>query len=123
MIDFITSISPDVLILSIGGLVLCFLLTVWHLSSKETFDIKDLFCDETGKFSLNKTGQFIALLTSTWIIIYQTRHNLLQDWLFTTYMLAWAGANLTSKFLDQRNNRLSTKEENDQLNIPTKDNI
>lgn len=83
------------------------MLLVWHIREDTAFDLRTaLMVDD--KFSLYKVGQLLALLTSTWIIIYQTRHGQLTDWLFTGYMLAWSGANLFSKYLDYTKSKEKT---------------
>ena len=99
MFNFV--VSPELFVLSAGTIVFLCIMWWWHVKKNIEFDVKDIFIDGRSKrFSLAKLGQFVAMLVSTWIIIYQTRHGLLTEWLFTGYMVAWAGANIAGKWLD-----------------------
>jgi hypothetical protein len=92
-------VNSDTLVLAFFSILFVLVLAYWHIQQDTAFDLRTaLMVDD--KFSLYKVGQLLALLSSTWIIIYQTRHNQLTDWLFTGYMLAWSGANLLSKYID-----------------------
>ena len=103
MFNFI--LNPETLVLGIGTILFLIILSWWHARKNVEFDVKDIFIDgRTNRLSLAKLGQFVAMLVSTWIIIYQTRHGLLTEWLFTGYMLAWAGANIAGKWLDKKPN-------------------
>lgn len=94
-------VNSDTLVLAIFSLLFALVLGLWHIQKDTTFDLRTaLMVDD--KFSLNKVGQLIALLTSTWIIVYQTRHGQLTEWIFSGYMIAWSGANLLSKYLDTK---------------------
>ena len=73
----------------------------WHRNQNNTIDLKTILIKD-GELSLSKLGQLIALLVSTWIIVYQTRHELLNEWLFTSYLFTWTGANVMSKYLGPR---------------------
>lgn len=89
--------------LFVAGMIGFFsILISWHLNKNNSIDLKTILVKD-GELSLSKLGQLIALLVSTWIIVYQTRHELLTDWLFTGYMVAWSGANLASKWIDRGN--------------------
>lgn len=54
---------------------------------------------ESQEPSLGRQGQYIALLVSTWALVYETIDGKLTEWFFTTYMLAWAGAQFGSLWL------------------------
>jgi hypothetical protein len=96
--------SPEFTFLVVGLTILLIVLVYWHMSSDVRFDLRDLLIDsKTKELSLSKTGQFLALLISTWVLMYETRAGRLTDWLFTGYMLAWAGANSLNKYLEQKN--------------------
>jgi len=88
----------DTLTLIAGLLIFISILFVWHVSKKTPFDLQYALIED-GKFSLSKFGQFVALGVSSWVMVYQTRHGQMSEWLFTGYMLAWAGANFASKWL------------------------
>jgi len=91
----------DAVLLSLAGLALLVLL-LWQRGAS-SFDLQDLLTDsKTGKASLQKTGQLVAMLVSTWVLIHETRAARLTEWLFMAYMLAWAGANLAGKWLETR---------------------
>ena len=96
LIDFLTL---ETIILVLGMSIFFGVLLKWHLNKNSTLDLSSIVVNN-GVFSLSKLGQLIALLVSTWIIVYQTRHNLLTEWLFTGYMFAWGGANLVNKWID-----------------------
>lgn len=78
------------------------ILLSWHLNKNNSIDLKTILVKD-GELSLSKLGQLIALLVSTWIIVYQTRAGLLTEFVFTGYMVAWSGANLASKWIDRGN--------------------
>jgi hypothetical protein len=95
----------DTIVLGVGALVVVSVLVRWHLDPDNTFKLSDLIADETtGKISLFRTGQAIALLVSTWGFVVLTRSGKLSEWYFAGYMLAWAGANLAKVALTQKAN-------------------
>jgi hypothetical protein len=100
MTNILENINTDNLVLISGAIFLILLLVLWHKDKSVDFDMKTALMYE-GRFSLSKFGQFIALMTSTWIIIHQTKLGQLSEWLFTGYMLAWSGANLLSRYIDK----------------------
>jgi hypothetical protein len=53
--------------------------------------------------SLQKFGQVTALLVSTCAIMHELFNGRLSEWLFAGYMVAWAGSNAVSKWIDSRN--------------------
>jgi hypothetical protein len=91
----------DFLLLFIA-LLLMAILGRWQLTKDNPFDIQNVFVDEHGKASLFKIGQAIAMIVSTWVLINETRAGRLTEFLFTAYMVAWAGSNLTSKAIDAK---------------------
>lgn len=102
IMQILETLNLETIILGIGSLIFIAFLIKSHVSA-EPFDIRSVIVDESGRFSLNKFGQLVALLVSTWVLIYQTRQALLTEWLFAGYMAAWAGANLLNKYLDRGN--------------------
>lgn len=75
----------------------------WQRDPANQFDIVSLVTDgETGKVSLFKTGQLLALLVSTWGFVVLTRADKLTEWYFAGYMLAWAGANVAKIAIDAK---------------------
>lgn len=103
--QFFEKLDLETVTLALGSIAFISVLVRFHMS-KHPFDIKTTITDKSGRFSLNKFGQMVALLVSTWVLIYQTRHAALTEWLFAGYMAAWTGANLLNKYLD-RGNRAS----------------
>jgi hypothetical protein len=93
----------DTALLLVCAVVACVFLAYWHLDKSSEFDVRDLLIDKrTKRLSLNKIGQFFALLVSTWVLIYETRSGRLTEWLFIAYMIAWSGTNLANKYLDKQ---------------------
>lgn len=77
------------------------LLVVWH-RHPDNFDLRHLLMDsKTDRVSLMKCGQLFALLVSTWVLIRETNHDRLTEWLFAGYMLTWAGANVARRWIDK----------------------
>jgi hypothetical protein len=105
--DFLKTLDIETIVLAFGTLLFLLLLVKWHVDSKNDLDIRSAFMKD-GKLSLAKSGQALALIVSTWVLIYQTRNNRLTDWLFTGYMVAWSGANMASKYLDTKNPQYTT---------------
>lgn len=97
--DLNLNIETITLIVGFVGAVI--VLIIWHLGSKQ-FDASQIVSNTDGTFSLSKFGQLLSLLVSTWIIIYQTRHGLLTEFLWSAYLLTWAGANAYTKYLESK---------------------
>lgn len=75
----------------------------WQRDPANQFDIVSLVTDsDTGRVSLFKTGQLLALLVSTWGFVVLTRADRLTEWYFAGYMLAWAGANVAKIAIDAK---------------------
>ena len=88
--------------LAFGLAIMAMILIVWQLSDKR-FDLREVLIDGgSGRVSLYKLGQFTALLVSTWILIFETQSGRLNEWLFTMYMFAWAGANSLNKYIEHK---------------------
>lgn len=100
MTSFLAFFNFDNTLFILGLLGFFGVLLTWQLTKDNSIDLKSLLIKD-GEVSLSKLGQLIAMLVSTWIIIYQTRNGLLTEWLFTGYMIAWSGANLVSKWIDR----------------------
>ena len=110
MENLLSQLTVDLIVLTIGMIVVVGFLIYWHLDTKTHFDVRDLMVDHRTKIlSLNKIGQLFALLVSTWIIIHETRLGRLTEFLFTGYMAVWSGSSLLSKYLDNRKNNQENK--------------
>lgn len=96
------TITFDTAVLIIATLVVLISAWLWQRDKHNKFDLLDLISGEDGKLSLSKTGQFVALLVSTWGFVALTRAEKMSEWYFAGYMLAWAGANIASKALDSK---------------------
>ena len=93
-------VMNDALLLAL----ICAMLIVLGLwqHKADTFDLRWLLVDtKTNKVSLSKTGQLIALIVSSWALIYETRNGNLTEWLFGAYMISWAGANIANKVTEK----------------------
>lgn len=99
----IFGLDLDTIVLMVCAFTVLVSAWFWQRNPSIKFDLLDLISDsETGKLSLFKTGQLVALLTSTWGFIALTRAGTLSEVYFLTYMAAWAGANIANKALDAR---------------------
>lgn len=101
----------ETLILIVASLVAFWIL--YRLQKRDDqFDLKHLLVDSnTNRVSLQKTGQLVALLFSSWAFVYETRSGRLTEWLFIGYMVAWSGANLASKYIDSKATPVQIQEE------------
>ena len=73
----------------------------WH-SDGTRFDLRHVLIDlATDRVSLHKFGQFVALIVSTAVLWYEMMHARLTEWLFTGYMLTWAGTALAKRWIDK----------------------
>jgi hypothetical protein len=62
-------------------------------TKNDNFDLRDLIMEKkTGKVSLSRFGQLIALLVSTWGFVTLTLHDKLTEWYYASYMMIWAAA-------------------------------
>lgn len=105
MMDILKNFDLDTFILVTCSLIVAYALWSWHSDKHVKFDIKTLILDDKGNFSVYYVAQILSLMTSTWILIYQTRHGILTEWLFTGYMVAWAGMGVAGKWMDNKNNQ------------------
>jgi hypothetical protein len=99
--EFLKTVDLDTVVLAFCSFIIIVFVLSWHKDKASNLDIRQLLMKDD-RLNLGKAGQLIALLVSTWILIYQTRKGMLTDWLFTGYMIAWSGANLASKYIDTR---------------------
>jgi hypothetical protein len=90
--------NPDTVALTILIVGFIVLLLKWHHDSTHPLDVRDALINADGKFSLSKLGQLVAMVTSTWIMIFQTRAGTLTEAFLTAYLITWAGANALSKY-------------------------
>jgi hypothetical protein len=104
MMEFLSIIQTNMseFTLAFGIAVMAIILIIWQLSDKR-FDLREVLIDGgSGRVSLYKVGQFTALLVSTWILMFETEAGRMNEWLFTMYMFAWAGANSLNKYIEHK---------------------
>jgi hypothetical protein len=84
----------------VGLLILCYI-----QFKKDSLDLRYLILDDvTGKPSLSKLGQLIALVMSSWGFQYQILNDRMTEWYFGLYMSAWAVTGLANKWLSGKQN-------------------
>lgn len=67
-----------------------------HTATGNNFDIKYLLIDEgTSRVSLKKLGALLALLTSTWIVLFMTVKGSITESILGLYLFVWAGVYVT----------------------------
>jgi len=104
--NYLSFIDGEFLQHLFGGIILGFFI-FGYIHAKEAnknkdskFSFEDLFLDLQGKTSLDKIGQFIALIVSTWAFVYYALAYKLSDWFFWGYMGIWAAAKAGNKWMD-----------------------
>ena len=92
--------NDEKLFFSLAATLVAVLLFYWHVSPRSRVDLQYLFVDtETQQFSIFKFGQVLALFVSTWVLIRETNHDRLTEWLYAGYMFAWTGVNMANRYL------------------------
>jgi hypothetical protein len=88
------------------GLVLVLLGTVilWraHKSKSNPIDFSDLLLDYDGKLSLRKLGELIALLASTWALLWMASLKTLTEGVFGIYIIVWAARSAIGPLISAR---------------------
>jgi hypothetical protein len=67
--------------------------------TKDDYDLRSVISDENGQPSIHKIGQLIALMLSTWMLVYLALHNQMTEGYFGTYMGIWAAAQAADRWL------------------------
>lgn len=84
--------------------LLLVILWKWHNCEDTSFDFRTALVDpDTDRISFGRLGHFVSLFISTMILCYETVNGRLTEWLFTGYMLAWAGTYVAAKALNKQN--------------------
>lgn len=99
--DFILGLDWLQVLLVLGGFS-CLLL-LFGLQRAGKLKLEDLVIGEDGRASLAKFSQLGAFMVSTWGFIWMVIHDKLTEWYYFSYMLAWCGTALTSKYLANTN--------------------
>lgn len=93
----------ETFVLIVSSITMAGLVLYWHTDPETKFDIRDVLVEkETGRASLFKIGQLLALFVSTWALVHETRAGRLSEWLFFGFMIAWSGSNLINKYIKRR---------------------
>lgn len=82
-----------------------FVILVKLQKTKDNFDLRSVISDSTGQPSVHKIGQLVALMLSTWMLVYLALHNQMTEGYFGTYMGVWAAAQAADKWLGRDKNR------------------
>lgn len=91
----------DTYALLIAAVAFAALLAYWQ-RLEDNFDLRTLIVDNlSGKVSLFKVGQLVALMTSTWVVVHETRRGALTEWLMLIYVGVWAGSNIANKVTEK----------------------
>jgi hypothetical protein len=86
-------------------LVIAFIVILLKIqTTKDNFDLRAVISGDNGQPSIHKIGQLVALLLSTWMLIYLAINHQMTEGYFGTYMGVWAAAQAADKWLgrDQR---------------------
>lgn len=90
------------MLLTMVVIFLLLLLWVWHRSSHNRVDLKDLVCRE-GRLDEKKFTRFGAWIVSTWGFVYMVLDAKLTEWYFVIYMGVWVTNALLDKYLTAKN--------------------
>ena len=64
--------------------------------------LKELISNPSGRLSTSDTITFFTFLVTSAIVIWYGYSLQLQEWMFTAYIVAWAGHNIGSKLVDRK---------------------
>lgn len=67
--------------------------------TKDNYDLRSVISGDNGQPSIHKIGQLVALMLSTWMLVYLALHNQMTEGYFGTYMGIWAAAQAADKWL------------------------
>jgi len=95
-----------------GTLTTIILVLIYIQTCRDTLDLRWLILDDTTQRpSLNKIGQGLALIVSTWGFLVLVERNLLTEFYFTGYMTVWAGSTALSQYLASKSSSSTTHTE------------
>jgi hypothetical protein len=89
------------LIIAILGVVV-----LWSIQAKrDNFDLRSMITDNrTHQPSIHKMGELVALIVSTWLIVYLALNNRIDNNYFGLYMAVWAGAQVANNWIGNKYN-------------------
>jgi cation transport ATPase len=101
--------TPDILLILF---MLIFVVLALHFhKDNSSFDLRHAYCDtKTGKFSIAKVGQVVALIMSSWAFAKLVETDKLSEWFFTAYMGIWVLAYLGKGVSNKMRNKAEETE-------------
>lgn len=111
-LHYLASNAMDMILLVMVAASILILLKLQR--TKDKFDLRSVISDDRGQPSIHKIGQLVALLLSTWMLIWLAVHSQMTEGYFGTYMGVWAAAQAADKWLG----RAVDKSEEDQQPAP-----
>ncbi len=95
-----------------GALTFIIVVLIYIQTRKDSLDLRWLILDDvTQRPSLNKIGQGLALIVSTWGFLVLVERNLLTEFYFTGYMAVWAGSTVLSQYVASKAPSSTTRTE------------
>lgn len=88
-------------VLIIAVMFLLLLLWIWHSTSGNRVDLKDLVCKD-GKLDEKKFTRFGAWIVSTWGFVYMIVDDQFTEWYFVGYMGVWTTNAILDKYLSKK---------------------
>ena len=99
MLEYLNNLDLIAIFSVLFIIAMLIVLMRWH-NDDSKFDLREILIDkDTGTVSIHRVGQFTALAVSTVLIIHEATKGRLSEWLFTGYMVAWAGTSLINQWL------------------------
>jgi hypothetical protein len=93
-------------LISLGVMFSVFAWMLNRAQVKPTFNIEEMFQDETGKVSSARVIAFMAFAISSWDIMAARLSNTANGEQFAYYLFAWSGALVFVKFADKWNGQM-----------------
>jgi multisubunit Na+/H+ antiporter MnhB subunit len=84
-------------------IIVAIMIYKWHMNDSNSFNLSDALKDSvSGKASLFRIGQAVALVSSTWGLVALIQRGTLTELYFTTYMGIWSGANVINNIFGKK---------------------
>jgi len=98
-LELLNAVYTMQILLFVGGIFIMFLLA-WGQFGSSTFDLRDMVCnrDEQGKLRVDPEKMLLAgvFLGSTWLILYMGIKGTLPEWMWTIWVVTFAGTRVSS---------------------------
>jgi hypothetical protein len=103
--------APDIVAWIGIGLLGLGTLVLWraHRSKDTPIDFAHLLVDVKGKTSLRKCGEALALLASTWVVLWMASLKTLTETIFLGYVLIWAARSAIGPLVAARAGSITTR--------------